>query len=102
MLDSIRNLMDFRLMAKDGEFGKITDVFFDARRKMLLYLIIYTSDWLPDRSLAIPYEIISHSTKNGNILNLPYSREQILRKWVRGSIGKYTPFGVATPENRAG
>ncbi len=53
MLKGVREYLNFRIRAKDGDIGKILDFYFDDARWVLRYLIADTGTWLPGRQVLI-------------------------------------------------
>jgi sporulation protein YlmC with PRC-barrel domain len=53
MLRNIKDLIGFRIAAKDGEIGKVKDFYFDDETWTIRYLIVKTGDWLSTREVLI-------------------------------------------------
>lgn len=93
MLRSIKEMLECNLTAKDGDFGKIDDVFLDDKSWSIRYLVVDTAKWLPDRKLLIPFPGTSKLDWSELIFPLSLTRQEVLNKYVRGVIGKYVRFG---------
>ena len=50
---TIDNLVGCRLVANDGEVGKVEDVYFDDESWTVRYLVLRTDDWLSGRKVLI-------------------------------------------------
>ena len=46
MLNSIKKLSGFRILAVDGEAGRVRDVYLDDDQWVVRYLVVDTCDWL--------------------------------------------------------
>ncbi|HVP36625.1 MAG TPA: PRC-barrel domain-containing protein [Terriglobales bacterium] len=93
MLRSIKEMLECNLTAKDGDFGRIDDVFLDDKNWSIRYLVVDTAKWLPDRKLLIPFPGTSKLDWSELIFPLSLTRQEVLNKYVRGVIGKYVRFG---------
>lgn len=90
MLQSIMDLMNGVVTAADGEFGRITDVLFDDEEKSIRFVVVETAEWLADRHVVIPYDVLQFSMrKNG--LQFPFARKEVLNRWVRATLGGPRP-----------
>ena len=93
MLRSIADMLKCNLFAKDGEFGKVGDIFLDDQNWTIRYLVVETGDWLPNRKLLIPFSALNQPDWIEGTFPLTLTREQAMAKFVRGCIGKYVRFG---------
>jgi hypothetical protein len=59
MLNSIKRLYGFRILASDGEVGAVADaVYFDDEQWVVRYLLVDTRKWLNGRIVLIsPYAV---------------------------------------------
>jgi uncharacterized protein YrrD len=53
MLVSVRDLQGYAIAATDGDIGSVHDVYFDAQRWTVRYLVVDTGNWLPGRKVLI-------------------------------------------------
>ena len=53
MLRTLENMIGYRLVAKDGEIGKVYDFFVDDTVWRLRYLVVETGNWLNRRRILI-------------------------------------------------
>lgn len=53
MLRSIDGIMNYRLEATDGEFGRLKDFLFDEEAWVTRYIVADTGNWLPGRKVLI-------------------------------------------------
>lgn len=53
MLSSIKKLTGCRILAVDGEAGRVRDVYLDDDQWVVRYLVVDTSDWLSEQSVLI-------------------------------------------------
>lgn len=53
MLRSIKSLVGYKILATDGEIGKVHEFFFDDERWVVAYLVVDTGNWLPGRKVLI-------------------------------------------------
>lgn len=53
MLRSAKELKGYRVMAQDGDIGKVHDFFFDDDTWSIRYLVVDTGTWLPGRKVLI-------------------------------------------------
>lgn len=93
ILRSIAEIMKCNLFAKDGVFGKVNDIFLDDQNWTIRYLVVETSDWLPDRKLLIPFSELNQPDWLEGTFPMTMTRGQAMAKLVRGCVGKYTRFG---------
>lgn len=59
MLRSITDMLNCNLLAKDGEFGKVGDIFLDDQNWTVRYIVVETSEWLPNQRLLLPMGVLS-------------------------------------------
>jgi hypothetical protein len=53
MLRKTRELIGYRLAARDGEVGRLKDFYFDDHTWTMRYLVADTGDWLPHRKVLL-------------------------------------------------
>jgi uncharacterized protein YrrD len=69
MLRSIKSLNAMKLLATDGDIGKVKDFYFDDRSWSIRYLIVDTGTWLPGRKVLI--SPVSCDKPDGKLNKLP-------------------------------
>jgi hypothetical protein len=94
MLRSIKGILNCRLLAQDGEFGTVEDMYVDRKGWAIQYLVVKTGDWLPGSKLLLPFSMLSGADWLDGLFPMPFTRSQVLKKYVRDCMGKYVPFGV--------
>lgn len=77
MLFNISKLMGWRLSAKDGEIGKITDIYFDDRSWQIRYFIVETGNWLFGRKVLIAPYAVTGVVAADKLLAVGMNKEQI-------------------------
>jgi hypothetical protein len=53
MLKSVKECLDYTVLATDGEIGEVSDFLLDDELK-LRYLVIGTGRWLPGKTVMLP------------------------------------------------
>ena len=53
MLRPIKNVLNYRILATDGEIGGVSDLIVDDREMKLRYLVIDTGNWLPGKKVVL-------------------------------------------------
>jgi sporulation protein YlmC with PRC-barrel domain len=77
MLRSIESFLDFNAVAKDGEIGKVDNVFFDDEKWLVRYLVIRTDNWLNRKKVLIPTNALGRPDWKGSYVPLSLTKEQI-------------------------
>jgi hypothetical protein len=93
MLRSIHDLIGYDLLAEDGRFGKISDLYVDDEKWAIRYVEVSTGDWLPDSKVLIPLPVLGQPDPVTNTVPITLTTEQVMFRHVRGIMGKYAPFG---------
>ena len=52
---NLESLINFKIIAKDGEIGKVKDFYFDDQSWMLRYLVVQTGSWLLGRRVLLAF-----------------------------------------------
>lgn len=65
MLRNIKDLLGFRIAAKDGEIGLVKDFYFDDETWTIRYLIVKTGPWFSREVLLSPEVVIDHKWDSG-------------------------------------
>lgn len=53
MLQSIKELSGYTILARDGEIGKVEDFYFDDEEWFIRYLVVKTGDWFSGKKVLI-------------------------------------------------
>lgn len=77
MLRSIRGLKGFKLAARDGEFGKVKDFYFDDAAWTVRYLVADTGSWLPGRQVLISPHAIGKIHEHEKLVDVILTKEQV-------------------------
>jgi hypothetical protein len=59
MLRNIKDLIGFRIAAKDGDIGRVKNFYFDDETWTIRYPIVKTGDWLSTREVLIAPEALT-------------------------------------------
>ena len=77
MLRSTKEILGYAIQAKDGQMGKVHDIFFDDAEWRARYVVVDTRAWLPGRKVLIsPQAVHEADWRTQNIL-VSLTREQI-------------------------
>jgi len=77
MLRSLNELVNYRLIAADGDVGKIRDLYFDDAAWVIRYLVADTGSWLSEREVLLSPESIRESDWTGRQLHVNLTKDQI-------------------------
>jgi hypothetical protein len=94
MLHSISEILEQTIMASDGVFGRIEDVFVDDGYWKVRFVVVNAENWLPGRKLLVPLPVLGEPDWGSRSIEIELSRDEIMQKWVRGILGGYAPFGT--------
>ncbi|EDM37833.1 hypothetical protein PBAL39_15449 [Pedobacter sp. BAL39] len=73
-----QRLLEFSLDAKDGEIGKIKDIYFDDHTWELRYFIVETGSWLFQRKVLISPDAVDSEAKiSSNVLPVNLTKDQV-------------------------
>ena len=53
MLRSVKELTGYKILATDGEIGRVHDFYFDNQNWIMRYLVVDTGTWLPGRRVLL-------------------------------------------------
>jgi hypothetical protein len=59
MLRPVKNILNYKILATDGEIGSVSDLIVDDREMKLRYLVIDTGSWLPGKKVVLSTAWIS-------------------------------------------
>lgn len=77
ILHRLNDLTGYSLNARDGEIGKLEEVYFDDKRWMVRYFIVRTGNWLLGRRVLIVPAVISGVDAEAKSLDVDLTREQV-------------------------
>ena len=81
MLRSIKSIIDYNLLAKDGEFGKCKNFLFEDDNLAVRYLEANAGNWLLGRLVLLaPASIKVIKDEEGQI-EMSLSKEEIIYNW---------------------
>ncbi|HEX9047065.1 MAG TPA: PRC-barrel domain-containing protein [Verrucomicrobiae bacterium] len=76
-LQSLRHLEGFKIIATDGEIGKVHDFFFDDDSWLVRYLVVDIGHWLPRRKLLLPAVVLRPLDAEGGSLSVSLTRARV-------------------------
>jgi len=79
-MSTIRRLEDLKgcaLSARDGEIGKLKEVYFDDERWAVRYFVVHTGSWLLGRDVLIAPRALLRASSARQTLDVDLSREQV-------------------------
>jgi sporulation protein YlmC with PRC-barrel domain len=77
MLRNIKDLIGFRITAKDGDIGEVKDFYFDDETWTVRYLIVKTGDWLSAREILISPEVVTDHFWESASFSVGLTRQQV-------------------------
>jgi len=77
MLHSAKKLDGMKVVAVDGEVGKVIDVYFDDEKWVIRHLVVDAGGWLTGRKVLLSPISVSGADWSGGLLRVELSREQI-------------------------
>lgn len=77
MLRSIKDLRGYRVSARDGDIGKVSDFYFDDQVWVVRYLVADTQRWLPGRKVLIPRLVLGQPDWERHEFPVELTKEQI-------------------------
>ena len=78
MLSKVKTLNGYKLNARDGEIGKVKDLYFDDRHWTIRYLVADTGTWLTSRQVLISPYAMGGILKDGKDISVDLTKKQIL------------------------
>ena len=76
-LRRIDEILGFSLSARDGDIGKVADIFFDDESWTVRYLVVNTGGWLHGRGVLIAPRAINGVDYVGRSIAVDLAREQV-------------------------
>ena len=77
MIQNIHDLYDYKLVATDGEIGKIKDFYFDDHDWAIRYLVVDTGGWMGGRQVLLTPHSFGHFNHVSKVLPVHLTKEQI-------------------------
>ena len=77
MLHTVKDLQGDRIAARDGEIGKVDEVYFDDENWRVRYLVVDTGRWLTGRKVLISPASIDRAKSSEHALAVGLTREQV-------------------------
>ncbi|MBD3384101.1 PRC-barrel domain containing protein [candidate division KSB1 bacterium] len=77
MLRSVKDLQGYKILATDGEIGRVHEFYFDDENWVLRYMILDTGKWLPGRRVLISPVALGQPDWSSRLLPVVLSKEQI-------------------------
>ncbi|MCF8129711.1 MAG: PRC-barrel domain containing protein [Deltaproteobacteria bacterium] len=77
MLRALDSIINYRLEASDGEFGRCKDFLFDDEKWVTRYIVVDTGKWLPSRKVLISPISVTEPDWENQHLPVKLSRVQI-------------------------
>jgi uncharacterized protein YrrD len=77
MLIKAKSIRNYKIMANDGEIGKVDEFFFDDQYWTVRYLVVDTGKWLSHYQVLIsPYAVLSVN-EDAELININLSKQQV-------------------------
>ncbi|MCD6680996.1 MAG: PRC-barrel domain-containing protein [Burkholderiaceae bacterium] len=77
MLQSVKELDGYELAARDGDIGRVREVYFDDQRWVIRHLVVDTGGWLSGRDVLVSPHSIDGIDRVSRRLDVALSREKI-------------------------
>jgi PRC-barrel domain len=77
MLNSIKKLNGYRILAGDGEVGRVAEAYFDDAQWVVRYLVVDTGGWLSGRSVLISPHAVRFIEPQSHEIAVNLTREQV-------------------------
>lgn len=77
MLRNVKKLSGLTVGARDGELGKVKDVYFDDQRWVIRHVIVDTGGWLGDRKVLVSPRSVRGIDWNDDVVNVDLTRQQV-------------------------
>lgn len=79
MLHKVKELKGDRIAARDGEIGRVDELYFDDKDWRVRYLVVDTGRWLARRKVLISPVSIDRSKSTEGAIAVGFSRDQVER-----------------------
>lgn len=77
MQRSLNDLIGAAIGATDGEFGKLTDLYFDDKGWILRYAVVDTNKWLPGGKVLLSLESFGMPNREGDVFSVNLTQQQV-------------------------
>jgi hypothetical protein len=77
MLRPVKDVLNYKILATDGEIGSVSDMIVDDRELKLRYLIIDTGTWLPGKKVVLSTAWISGVAPEKQIVVMNIEKKRI-------------------------
>ena len=77
MLLRVRELQDYKILAKDGEIGHVEQLYFDDQTWTIKYVVVDIGNWLSGRRVLISPTAIIEANARGKNVHMALTKEQI-------------------------
>ncbi len=76
-LYKLKDLNDYQLQARDGEIGKLKEVYFDDQNWTVRYFVVHTGSWLLGQDVLIVPSVVTAINEEKKLLEVDLSQDQI-------------------------
>lgn len=77
MLRSVKDLIGYKILARDGQIGDVEDFYFDDHLWIIRYITVNTGNWLPGRLVLISPVDAGVPDWSGHVFPVRLSREAV-------------------------
>jgi uncharacterized protein YrrD len=77
MLRNVKELEGFGVGARDGELGKVEDVYFDDERWTIRHVVVDTGGWLSGRKVLVSPRSVRGVDWDNEVLNVDLTQQQV-------------------------
>jgi hypothetical protein len=77
MLNSLKKLNGYRILASNGEVGTVSEAYFDDEQWVVRYLVVDTGTWLRDRPVLISPYAVKFIEPQTHAIAVDLTREQV-------------------------
>ncbi|NJC98026.1 MAG: PRC-barrel domain containing protein, partial [Anaerolineae bacterium] len=77
MFRSIKELLGYQIMAKDGQIGKVEDLFFSDESWIVRYLVADTGPWIFGRKVLVSMQALGQPVWASQTFPVELTREQV-------------------------
>jgi sporulation protein YlmC with PRC-barrel domain len=73
----VKQLLEYKLGATDGEIGRVKDFYFDDKYWVVRYLVADTGSWMRGREVLISPYALGHISTTGRLLEVNLTRNKV-------------------------
>jgi uncharacterized protein YrrD len=77
MLITSRSIIGSSVSGSDGAVGTISDMFFDAEKWLIRYIVVDTGKWIPGRQVLLPPSVIREIDWEQREIRVALSRDEV-------------------------